>query len=121
MLWSFRALPLGPPAISTNVGNQSSDAKMSVFNVPGLMTLGQRMTSGTRMPPSGGELVGLEGCNAAVREGLGLGAVIGCEDYDGVVELAHILQLLEHVADVVIHLGRVARIRDAGAVTPTLS
>ena len=38
--------------MSTKVGNQSSDAKISVFNVPGLMCPGQRMTSGTRMPPS---------------------------------------------------------------------
>src|SRR4029079_12126677 len=34
------------------VGSQSSDAKMSSLIVPGLMTPGQRMTNGTRMPPS---------------------------------------------------------------------
>ena len=38
--------------MSTKVGSQSSDAKISVFSVPGLMWPGQRTTSGTRMPPS---------------------------------------------------------------------
>src|SRR5262249_41141543 len=33
-------------------GSQSSDAKMSSLTVPGLMTPGQRMTAGARMPPS---------------------------------------------------------------------
>ena len=32
------------------------------------------------------------------------GAVVGGEDDDGVVELAHVLQLLQDVADVVVHL-----------------
>ena len=36
----------------TNVGSQSSDAKMSFKTVPGLMWPGQRTTMGTRMPPS---------------------------------------------------------------------
>ena len=36
----------------TNVGSQSSDAKISVLTVPGLMCPGQRMTIGARMPPS---------------------------------------------------------------------
>src|SRR5215510_6585605 len=52
MTWSLSALPLGPPAISTSVGTQSSDAKMSLKIVPALMTPGQRMTQGARMPPS---------------------------------------------------------------------
>ena len=38
--------------MSTNVGSQSSEAKISFFTVPGLMTPGQRMTIGARMPPS---------------------------------------------------------------------
>jgi hypothetical protein len=38
--------------MSTNVGSQSSDAKISLFTVPGLMWPGQRTTSGARMPPS---------------------------------------------------------------------
>src|SRR5262249_40041086 len=49
---SLRALPFGPPAISTSVGTQSRDATMSLKMVPALMTPGQRMTHGTRMPPS---------------------------------------------------------------------
>src|SRR5262249_42289698 len=52
MICLFRSFPLGPPAISTNVGSQSSDAKISLYIVPGLMTPGQRMTQGARMPPS---------------------------------------------------------------------
>ena len=35
---------------------------------------------------------------------IGLGAVVGGEHDDRVVELAHVLELLEHIADVVIHL-----------------
>ena len=49
-------------------------------------------------------LLALERRDAAVGEGDRLGAVVGGEDDDGVVELAHVLQLLEHVADVVVHL-----------------
>jgi hypothetical protein len=52
----------------------------------------------------GAELTAFEGCGAAVRVALGLGAIVGGEDDDGVVELAHVLQLLEHVADIVVHL-----------------
>ena len=36
----------------TSVGSQSSDAKISFLTVPGLMTPGQRMSIGARMPPS---------------------------------------------------------------------
>ena len=49
-------------------------------------------------------LLALERRDAAVREGNRLGAVVGGEDDDGVVELAHVFELLEHVADVVVHL-----------------
>ena len=52
MIRLFSASPLSPPAMSTSVGSQSSDAKMSFLTVPGLMTPGQRMTAGARMPPS---------------------------------------------------------------------
>ena len=38
--------------MSTSVGNQSRDANISFLTVPGLMTPGQRMTIGARMPPS---------------------------------------------------------------------
>ena len=48
----FNSLPLGPPAISTNVGTQSRDEKISLKTVPGLMCPGQRITQGARMPPS---------------------------------------------------------------------
>src|SRR5262249_62382613 len=45
-----------------------------------------------------------EGRRAAVGVGYGLGAVVGGEDDDGVVKLAHGLELREHIADVVVHL-----------------
>src|SRR4029077_8456873 len=45
-----------------------------------------------------------EGCHATVRVGYVLGAVVGGEDDDGVVQLAHVLELLENVADVVVQL-----------------
>jgi len=54
----------------------------------------------------GGDLAALEGGGAAVREGLGLGAVVGREDDDGVVGLPHVVDLLEHDADIVVHLTR---------------
>ena len=38
--------------MSTSVGTQSSAANISFLTVPGLMTPGQRTTSGARMPPS---------------------------------------------------------------------
>ena len=57
------------------------------------------------MPPSQVvSFVRLERRDAAVREGLGLGAVVGGEDDDRVVELAHVFELLEDDADVVVHL-----------------
>src|SRR5512133_2645027 len=52
MICLFSSSPLGPPAISTNVGNQSNEENISLKMVPGLMTPGQRMTQGARMPPS---------------------------------------------------------------------
>ena len=41
-----------PPAAVTSVGSMSSCAPMSLTTVPGLMTPGQRITVGTRYPPS---------------------------------------------------------------------
>ena len=52
----------------------------------------------------GGQLAALERGGAAVGEGDGLGAVVGGEDDDGVVGLAHLLDFLENQADVVVHL-----------------
>ena len=52
----------------------------------------------------GGELSALERRGSAVRKADGLGAVVGGEDDDGVIELAHVLKLLEDEADVVVHL-----------------
>ena len=51
-IFFFSPSPLGPPAMSTSVGSQSSDAKISFFHRPGLMWPGQRTTIGARMPPS---------------------------------------------------------------------
>ena len=101
----FSSLPFGPPAISTNVGTQSRDAKISLKIVPGLMMPGpadDARCAHAAFP--GGELSALERRGAAVGEGDGLGAVVGGEDDDGVVELAHVFELLEDEADVVVHL-----------------
>ena len=78
---------------------------MSFLTVPGLITPGQRITIGARMPPSQVvSFAALERGDAAVREGFGLGAVVGGEDDDGVVGLAHLLDLLKNEADIVVHL-----------------
>ncbi len=50
--------------MSTSVGSQSSEAKMSVFTVPGSMWPGQRTTIGARMPPS--QVVSLPPLNGVV-------------------------------------------------------
>ena len=42
----------GSPAAATKVGSRSSWAHISLFTVPGSMTPGQRMSMGTRKPPS---------------------------------------------------------------------
>src|SRR5437763_1043149 len=52
MICLFSSSPFGPPAISTNVGTQSNEENISLKMVPGLMTPGQRMTHGARMPLS---------------------------------------------------------------------
>ncbi len=65
----FSASPLAPPAMLTNAGSQSSDAKMSFLMVLGLMTPGQRTSAGARMPPSQVlSLRALERSGAAVRK-----------------------------------------------------
>src|ERR1700733_11795037 len=46
----------------------------------------------------------LEGCDAAVGEADRFGTVVGGEDHDRVIELAHVFQLLENDADVVVQL-----------------
>src|SRR5208337_3441218 len=46
----------------------------------------------------------LERRDAAVRKGYCLGAVVAGEDDDGIVEFTHVFNLLQDVADVVVHL-----------------
>ena len=91
--------------MSTSVGSQSSAANSLVLDRARLDVA--RPTDDQRSAVAafpGLALLALERRNAAVREGDRLGAVVGGEDDDGVVELAHVLQLLEHEADVVVHL-----------------
>src|SRR5437762_12997964 len=104
MICLFSSSPFGPPAISTNVGTQSNEENISLKMVPGLTTPGQRMTHGAHATLPGRQLPGFEWGDAAVREGLNLGTVVGGEDDDGIVELAHVFELLEDEADVVVHL-----------------
>ena len=57
------------------------------------------------MPPS--QVVSfppLNGVTPPSGKVMNLGAVVGGEDDDGVVEFAHVLKLLEDEADVVVHL-----------------
>src|SRR5262245_38803133 len=46
----------------------------------------------------------LEWWDSGVREGNSRRALFGGEDDDRVVEFPHVLELLEHVADIVVHL-----------------
>src|SRR5215470_7957941 len=48
----FSPSPFGPPAMLTSVGSQSREANISLLTVPGLITPGQRITIGARIPPS---------------------------------------------------------------------
>src|SRR5262249_40800394 len=48
----FSPSPLGPPAMLTKVGSQSREANISFLTVPSLITPGQRITIGARMPPA---------------------------------------------------------------------
>ena len=101
----FSSSPFGPPAMSTkrrhpveggeqlvldrarlDVARPADDHRRAVAAFPGLA------------------LLALERRDAAVGEADRLGAVVGGEDDDGVVELAHVLELLQDVADVVVHL-----------------
>ena len=101
----LKSSPFGPPAISTSVGSQSQGGEHLVLDcvrrdMPGPAHDHRRaVTTFPRLA-----LLALEWRNATVGEADRLGAVIGGEDDDGVVELAHVLQLFQHIADVVIHL-----------------
>ena len=69
------------------------------------MMPGQRTTQRSAVTAFPGlALLALEGGDAAVGEADCLGAVVGGEDDDGVVEFAHVFELLEDEADVVVHL-----------------
>ena len=101
----FSASPFGPPAISTSVGTQSSEAKMSFLTVPGLMTPGQRITIGARMPPS--QVVSLPPLNGVMPPS---GKVLVSAPLS-VVKTTMVLlvwpmcfDLLKNEADVVVHL-----------------
>src|SRR4029453_12035226 len=91
--------------MSTKVGNQSRDAKMSFLTVPGLMTPGQRISIGARMPPS--QVVSLPPLKGVVPPS---GKVMVSAPLSVVktsmvlLVLAHGLDLLKNQADVVVHL-----------------
>ena len=78
---------------------------MSFFTVPGSMCPGQRTTSGARMPPS--QVVSLPPAKGVVPPS---GKVIVSAPLSVVKttmvlsSCAHLLELLQHVADVVVHL-----------------
>src|SRR5262249_426660 len=70
--------------------------------------------------PPGVAAVALERGDAAGGEGDSLRAVVGGEDHDGVIELAHGLQLRKHDTDVVIHLLH-SRLVDAPVLAAPLA
>ena len=91
--------------MSTRVGTQSREANISLLDRAGLDDAWPAdHHRGAHAALPGGQLAALERGGAAVREGFGLGAVVGGEDDDGVVGLAHLLDLLQNEADVVVHL-----------------
>src|SRR6185436_195540 len=52
----------------------------------------------------GGQLATLEGRVATIGVGDHFGAIVGGKDQNRVVELAHVFEFLDHIADVVVHL-----------------
>src|SRR5262249_42948836 len=68
----------------------------------------------------GGQLAALERSGATIRKGDGLGTVVRGEHDDGVVGLTHVVDLLEHEADVVVHLLH-ARFVDAPILATRLT
>ena len=84
----FSPSPLGPPAMSTNVGSQSRAANSWFLHRAGLddaRPADDHRRAVAAFP--GLALLALEGGDAAVGEADRLGAVVGGEDDDGVVEL----------------------------------
>src|SRR5262249_49340762 len=96
--------PLGPPAISTKVGNQSSAANSWFFTVPGRNARPEDHRRGAAAAFPGLAFLALEWGHATVREADRLGAVVGGEDDDSVVGLAHVVDFLQHEANVIVHL-----------------
>ena len=61
----------------------------------------------------GGELAAPERSDTTIRLGDGLSAIVGGEDHDDVVQRAHIPQLFQQVADVVVQLLHTGFVADA--------
>ena len=96
---------MGPPAMFDKRGQPVERREDVVLDRPGLdvpRPADDRRSAHAAFP--GVHLRALERGDAAVREGERLGAVVGREHDDRVVELAHVLELLEHEADIVVHL-----------------
>ena len=101
----FSPSPFGPPAISTKRRHPIERGEHVVLDGAGLdHAWPADHHRGAHAALPGGQLAALERGGAAIREGDGLGAVVGGEDDDGVVGLPHVVDLLEHEADIVVHL-----------------
>src|SRR4051794_27852255 len=87
-----------------SVGTQSSAANIWFFTAPGRITPGHLITSGARIPPS--QVVSLPPLNGVTPPSgkVNFSAVIGRKHNNGVVGLTHVVELLEHHADVVVEL-----------------
>src|SRR5215471_10733048 len=88
------------PAAASSVGRKSSWAKRSLKTLPGLIVPGQRMTHGTRQPPS--QLVSFSLRNGVVPpsgQGEDLSTVVGGPYNDRVVGDPEVVDLLEQLSD----------------------
>ncbi len=93
----------GSPAAASNVGSMSWWETMPFSTVPALILPGQRRNAGTRQAPS--QLVSFwlrNGVLARIGPGVVLRAVVGGIHDDGVIGDAQFIELVEHLADLLV-------------------
>src|SRR5664279_885185 len=95
----------GLPAAAASVGNQSRPEKSPFSTDLGLILPGQRIMSwNAEAAFINGAFRGPERRHPAVWPGEHFGPIVCGEDDDGIVSLAHILDMLQQLADAVVHL-----------------
>ena len=105
----------GEPVAAATVGRTSSDVRNSSFTTPFGRDFGQRTMQGTRMPPF--EHLGLPPTQRSVI-GQPVAAVVGEEDHQRIVRLAHLLDPVENLADRRVHVGDARLVRGQVPLTP---